>query len=130
VDASDGLRLHGARITNAVKCLPPANKPMPVEIRTCNAYLAAELCGVPAGSAILALGRIAHQATLFALGLPQRQHLFAHGAQHALRDDIMLFDSYHCSRYNTNTRRLTTPMFEDVFTAVTRHLGPVRVHAA
>src|SRR5450631_4263189 len=77
--ADDDLHLHDARITNAVKCLPPANKPMPVEIRTCNAYLAAELRGVAAGSAILALGRIAHEATLFALGLPQRQHLFAHG---------------------------------------------------
>jgi len=127
--ADDDLRLLDARITNAVKCLPPANKPRPVEIRTCNAYLAAELRGVPAGSAILALGRIAHEATLFALGLPQREHLFAHGAQHVLGDGIMLFDSYHCSRYNTNTRRLTTPMFEDVFMAVTRHLGPARVHA-
>jgi uracil-DNA glycosylase len=128
--ADDDLRLLDARITNAVKCLPPANKPMPVEIRTCNAYLAAELRGAPAGAAILALGRIAHEATLFALGLPQRQHGFAHGARHALANDIMLFDSYHCSRYNTNTRRLTTTMFEEVFVAVTRHLGSTRARAA
>jgi uracil-DNA glycosylase family 4 len=121
--AFDDLKLLDARITNAVKCLPPANKPMPIEIRTCNAYLAAELRRVPSGAAILALGRIAHEATLFALGLPQRGHTFAHGAQHALGDDVTLFDSYHCSRYNTNTRRLTASMFEEVFAAVARHLG-------
>ena len=118
------LRLVDARITNAVKCLPPGNKPLPVEVRTCNAYLRAELIALPAGAAIVALGRIAHEATLLALGLPQRAHMFAHGARHALDNGAALFDSYHCSRYNTNTRRLTTPMFEQVFAAVQTYLSP------
>jgi uracil-DNA glycosylase family 4 len=122
--ADDKLKLLDARITNAVKCLPPANKPLPAEVRTCNAYLRAELVALPAGAAIVALGRIAHEATLLALGLPQRAHMFAHGARHALDNGAALFDSYHCSRYNTNTRRLTTPMFEQVFAAVQTYLSP------
>jgi uracil-DNA glycosylase family 4 len=115
----DGLRLADCRITNAVKCLPPANKPLPAEIRECNGYLAADLATVPDGGAILALGRIAHDATLKALACAPAR--FAHGAQHRLVRGIVLFDSYHCSRYNTNTRRLTTAMFHAVFDAVARH---------
>jgi uracil-DNA glycosylase family 4 len=119
----DGLRLIGARITNAVKCLPPGNKPLPEEIRNCNGYLTAELASLPDGAAVLALGRIAHDATLRALDLPGRDHLFTHGGNHALARGARLFDSYHCSRYNTNTRRLTTDMFESVFASISRHLG-------
>ena len=122
----DGLRLVGARITNAVKCLPPGNKPQPAEVRQCNAYLTAELSTLPAGAAVLALGRVAHDAALRALGFPLRGHVFGHGAEHALERRARLFDSYHCSRYNTNTGRLTTAMFEQVFAAVARHLAPER----
>ncbi|MDQ2961978.1 MAG: uracil-DNA glycosylase [Pseudomonadota bacterium] len=120
--ADDGLRLIDARITNAVKCLPPGNKPQPAEVRRCNAYLTAELSTLPADAAVLALGRVAHDAALRALGLPLRGHAFAHGAEHTLERGMRLFDSYHCSRYNTNTGRLTTAMFEQVFAAITRHL--------
>ena len=118
----DGLRLIGARITNAVKCLPPANKPLPAEIRECNAYLAAELSVLVEGAAILALGRIAHDAVLRALALDRRGRAFAHGARHALDRGRVLFDSYHCSRYNTNTGVLTVAKFERVFAAIARHL--------
>jgi uracil-DNA glycosylase family 4 len=118
----DGLRLIGARITNAVKCLPPGNKPLPEEIRNCNTYLAAELATLPEGSAVLALGRIAHDATLRALGLAVRDYPFLHGRHHALNRAWHLFDSYHCSRYNTNTRRLTTEMFESVFASIVLYL--------
>ena len=117
----DGLVLNGCRITNAVKCLPPGNKPLPAEIRACNDYLAADLATVPDGGAIIALGRIAHAATLTALHRGPAK--FAHGAQHPLDRGIVLFDSYHCSRYNTNTRRLTPAMFRAVFDAVACHLG-------
>jgi uracil-DNA glycosylase family 4 len=120
--AGDGLRLHGARITNAVKCLPPGNKPLPAEVRNCNGFLAAELAALPPGAAILALGHVAHGASLRALDLAARAHPFAHGAEHALPRGVRLFDSYHCSRYNTNTRRLTPAMFEDVFASIARHL--------
>jgi uracil-DNA glycosylase family 4 len=122
----DGLRLIGARITNAVKCLPPGNKPQPAEVRQCNAYLTAELSTLPAGAAVLALGRVAHDAALRALGLPLHGHAFGHGAEHALEGRARLVDSYHCSRDNTNTGRLTTAMFEQVFAAITRHLAPER----
>jgi uracil-DNA glycosylase family 4 len=117
----DGLILDDCRITNAVKCLPPGNKPVPAEIRACNDYLAADLASVPDGGAIVALGRIAHEATLKALS--RRPATFAHGAQHRLDRGIVLFDSYHCSRYNTNTRRLTPEMFHAVFDGVARHFG-------
>ena len=119
----DPLTLTGCRITNAVKCLPPANKPLPIEMRNCNDYLAADLATLPAGGAVLALGRIAHDATLIALGLRRNGLPFGHGAQHALPGGAALFDSYHCSRYNTNTGRLTTPMFRAVFDAIADHLG-------
>ncbi len=120
----DGLELLGCRITNAVKCLPPANRPTPAEVAACNGYLAAELRAVPAGGAILALGRVAHDAALRAIGARLPRYPFAHGAMHRV-DRLALFDSYHCSRYNTNTRRLTTAMFRDVFAAVARYLGSV-----
>jgi uracil-DNA glycosylase family 4 len=120
--AADSLRLIGTRITNAVKCLPPDNKPLPIEIRNCNTYLAAELSVLPDRAAILALGRIAHDAVLRALALPARDHPFAHGTSHALPRRIRLFDSYHCSRYNANTGRITPAMFQTVFRAIVRHL--------
>jgi uracil-DNA glycosylase family 4 len=110
----DGLVLTGARITNAVKCVPPANKPTPAEIKTCNTFLRAELAGLPAGTVLLALGAIAHGAVLRAMGLRQSAYAFAHGAEHRLPDGRTLVDSYHCSRYNTNTRRLTAEMFARV----------------
>jgi uracil-DNA glycosylase family 4 len=119
----DGLALIGCRITNAVKCLPPGNKPMPAEIRACNRYLCADLAAVPAGGAILALGRIAHDATLRALGMKPGSLPFAHGARHPLGRGVVLFASYHCSRYNTNTRRLTPAMFRAVFDDIAAHLG-------
>lgn len=112
--ADDGLKLGQVRITNAVKCLPPANKPLPQEIKTCNEFLRAELEESPSVRAVLALGSIAHAAVLRARGLPPKSHRFAHGAEHGLEDGRVLIDSYHCSRYNTQTRRLTTPMFEAV----------------
>jgi uracil-DNA glycosylase family 4 len=118
----DGLELVDCRITNAVKCLPPDNKPAPPEIRNCNAYLAPDLARVPDGGAILALGRIAHEATLLALAMKRSANVFAHGARHELPRGIALFDSYHCSRYNTNTGRLTAPMFHAVFDAIAKHL--------
>lgn len=112
--ADDGLELRDCRITNAVKCLPPANKPTGAEIRTCNAYLAAELQGQPP-RVVIALGRVAHDATLRALGQRLRDHPFGHGREHEIADGPLLIDSYHCSRYNTQTRRLTEPMFREVF---------------
>jgi len=111
--ADDGLRLRGCRITNAVKCLPPANKPVGSEIATCNVYLAAELEAFAPG-VVLALGRIAHDAVLRARGEKLSGWRFSHGAAHALPDGMTIVDSYHCSRYNTQTRRLTEAMFEDV----------------
>jgi uracil-DNA glycosylase family 4 len=110
--------LIGCRITNAVKCWPPANKPEPSEIRTCNDYLRHEVGAMETGTAILALGLVAHGAVLRALGLRTADHKFEHAAQHVLPNDRTLFDSYHCSRYNTQTRRLTPSMFEAVFTAI------------
>ncbi len=114
VAADDGLVLHGARITNAVKCLPPANKPLPAEIRQCNAYLQHEIASMPQLRVILALGRIAHDAVLDAVGVRRRTAVFAHGAEHSLVERPRLIDSYHCSRYNTQTRRLTPLMFSAV----------------
>jgi len=110
----DGLELVGCRITNAVKCVPPANKPTPAEISTCNGFLAAEIASLDPGAVILALGAIAHAAVLRAHGLKASAYVFRHGAEHALPDGRPLFDSYHCSRYNTQTKRLTAAMFRDV----------------
>lgn len=117
VSVDDGLVLTGCRITNAVKCLPPANKPEPAEIRQCNGFLAAELDAMP-NATILALGQIAHQAVLRALGLKLKDHPFAHASDYRLPDGRRLVSSYHCSRYNTQTRRLTPEMFEAVFTRI------------
>ena len=114
IAVNDGLQLVDARITNSVKCLPPANKPLPAEVKQCNAYLRAELQQSTNARVILALGAIAHLAVLRAHDLPVSQFSFAHGAQHSLREGRLLLDSYHCSRYNTQTRRLTTEMFEAV----------------
>ena len=126
-DPQDGLKLTGCRVTNAVKCLPPQNKPRPDEVRRCNRYLAAEIAAVRP-RAILALGAIAHRAVLRALGLAPGKHRFAHHAVHALPDPsgARLFDSYHCSRYNTQTQRLTTPMFEAVFRDIATFLRGAR----
>jgi len=111
----DGLHLLDCRITNAVKCLPPANKPEGSEVQRCNRYLAAELASAPRGGVFLALGAIAHGAVLRALGLRPAAYRFAHGAEYALPTGQVLLDSYHCSRYNTQTRRLTPAMFDTVF---------------
>jgi len=119
----DGLSLPSARITNAVRCLPPDNKPDPAEIAACRPFLQAELTGSPALRAILALGQIAHRQVIAALGLTQRDYPFAHGALHRLPGGRLLADSYHCSRYNTNTRRLTTEMFEAVMSAMLDSIG-------
>jgi uracil-DNA glycosylase family 4 len=110
----DGLALHGARITNAVKCLPPENKPLPAEIKNCNSFLQAELAQSREVRVVLALGTIAHAAVLRACGLPPGSLRFKHGAEHRLDARRVLLDSYHCSRYNTQTRRLTVAMFEAV----------------
>ncbi|HYT97512.1 MAG TPA: uracil-DNA glycosylase [Casimicrobiaceae bacterium] len=123
----DPLTLTDCRITNAVKCLPPGNKPAPSEIGQCNVYLSVELAALPRAAAVLALGRIAHDAALRALKQPLPKFRFAHGTRHELPNGIALFDSYHCSRYNTNTRRLTPQMFRDVFDMVAEHLGTLKV---
>jgi uracil-DNA glycosylase family 4 len=121
VASDDGLQLTGCRITNAVKCLPPDNKPVGAEINTCNTFLANELQLLPSDSVVLALGGIAHRAIIKALGLRQVEFKFAHEALHEL-GQFRLLDSYHCSRYNTNTGRLTTEMFESVFRTARRLL--------
>jgi uracil-DNA glycosylase family 4 len=121
----DGLVLKGCRITNAVKCLPPQNKPTGEEINQCNAYLAAELKTLPEQAVILALGSIAHQAVLKACGLKPSSAKFAHNAQHALPDGRVLVDSYHSSRYNVQTKRLTKEMFAEVFRTIQRHRSKI-----
>jgi uracil-DNA glycosylase len=112
--AGDALRLLEARIVNSVKCVPPANKPLPEEIRRCNSFLQEEIAGLPRVRVYLALGRIAHEAVLLACGLQRSRYAFGHGREHALDGARWLVDSYHCSRYNTQTRRLTAPMFREV----------------
>jgi len=111
----DGLKLINCQITNAVKCLPPQNKPEGKEITMCNQYLKNELAILPQGSVILALGTIAHNAVIKAQDLKIKDYKFAHNNKHTLAGGRWLIDSYHCSRYNTQTRRLTPEMFEDVF---------------
>ena len=122
--STDALRLRACRVTNAVKCLPPHNKPEPAEVIMCNRYLAAEVRDVRRGGAILALGGIAHRAVLLTHALKPAAHPFTHGARYALADGRMLFDSYHCSRYNTQTKRLTEAMFVAVFEAIAEYLDP------
>ncbi len=114
VSADDGLQLTNCRITNAVKCLPPDNKPVGAEINTCNTFLANELFTLPKGSVVLALGGIAHRAIVKAVGGRQADFKFGHETLHDM-ENFQMLDSYHCSRYNTNTRRLTTEMFASVF---------------
>ena len=144
--ANPKLSLRGCRITNAVRCLPPQNKPEPAEVKQCNGYLTEELAALPQGAALLALGTVAHGAVLRALGLKAKDFKFAHGARHELlinavrpelvegqvpksvhgstgspRTDVIslaLYDSYHCSRYNTQTKRLTEAMFHQVFEVI------------
>lgn len=115
VSTDDGLALYDCRITNAVKCLPPGNKPVGAEINNCNAFLERELETLKAGAVVLALGGIAHRAIVKARSLRQADFKFAHAAEHELPNDLTLLDSYHCSRYNTNTGRLTANMFRSVF---------------
>lgn len=126
--ANDDLRLKDVRITNAVKCLPPDNKPDLSEIRTCNHFLARELSATPSVRVILALGSIAHQSILMAIGLRKKDYPFGHGLRHVLPGNArysperVLIDSYHCSRYNTQTRRLTIEGFHDVFRLIRHEL--------
>ena len=115
ISTDDGLTLNNCRITNAVKCLPPQNKPIGSEINNCNSYLSAELHALPVNSVVLALGSIAHNSVIKAFSLRQKEFKFGHNCLHQLNDGVQLLDSYHCSRYNTQTRRLTTEMFQDVF---------------
>src|SRR5215470_8691810 len=119
----DGLTLVDCMITNAVRCVPPENKPTTSEIETCRRFLAARIAGMPRLAAVLALGRIAHESTLTALAARRSAFLFAHGARHALRPGLTLFDSFHCSRYNTNTGRLTPEMFRAVLWSIRKHLN-------
>lgn len=113
--ADDGVALNGAVILNTVKCLPPENKPMPTEIHACRPFLAAELAALPSLRVVIALGQIAHQSAVKALGGKLPKARFAHGAEHRMPGGVTLIDSYHCSRYNQNTGRLTREMFEAVF---------------
>jgi uracil-DNA glycosylase family 4 len=119
----DNLKLIDCRISNAVKCLPPENKPTSSEINNCNAYLANELYELKAGSILLALGTIAHNAILKALYLTKSNYKFSHGGRHILLNGLILYDSYHCSRYNTQTKRLTEAMFFDIFLKITKERG-------
>jgi uracil-DNA glycosylase family 4 len=124
-EADDGLSLVDTRITNAVRCVPPANLPQPAEVTQCNKFLTGELQGLPKLRAVLALGVLAHAAVLKACGIVPSRIRFRHGAMHELPDGLILADSYHVSRYNTNTRRLTTEMFEAVVLELQHRLsGP------
>jgi uracil-DNA glycosylase family 4 len=120
--ADDGLTLVNCRVTNAVRCVPPENKPDLKEITACNGFLAAEIKRLWRLKVVLALGSIAHQAVLVAVGERRAAFPFAHGAMHSLGSGLMLADSYHCSRLNTNTGRLTPEMFEAVFEELARRL--------
>jgi len=120
--AGDRLRLIDCRVSNAVRCVPPDNKPTGAEIAQCRPFLQAELAAMPRLAAVLALGRIAHDQLLAALGRSPRQFLFGHGVRHALPEGPTLYDSYHCSRYNTQTGRLTPAMFEAVLARIRQEL--------
>lgn len=115
--ADDGLALNGCLIVNAVRCLPPRNKPEPLEIRTCRPFLEADLKAMPNLKVVLALGEVAHQSAVKALGGKLPKHRFAHGAVHRIHTGYWLVDSYHCSRLNTNTGRLTPEMFREAVDA-------------
>ena len=122
-DPADGLALRDCRIVNAVRCVPPANLPVPAEVKTCNGFLAAEIEAMPHLVVAVVLGLLAHAAVLRSRGLPQSRYRFAHGAVHALPGGLLLADSYHVSRYNTNTGRLTEAMFEAVIADAKRRLA-------
>lgn len=122
-DPADGLRLVDCMISNAVRCVPPQNKPTPAEIAACRPFLEARIAALPRLEAILALGRIAHDSALAALGARRSAFPFAHGARHDVKPGLVLFDSFHCSRYNTNTGKLTEKMFHAVVAAVRAHVG-------
>lgn len=122
-DPADGLTLEACRVTNAVRCVPPANLPTPQETATCNPFLAGELAAMPRLRAVLALGGVAHKAVLRARGLRASHVPFSHGALHTLPDGLLLADSYHVSRLNTNTGRLTAQMFEAVVAGIQGHLN-------
>ena len=119
----DGLSLVNAMITNAVRCVPPQNKPTPEEISTCRPFFEARLAALPKLRIMLALGRIAHDQTLATLKLRKAEFPFAHGRRHAVHPKLVLYDSFHCSRYNTNTGRLTVDMFRSVFSAIRDEIG-------
>jgi len=121
-DPHDGLQLADTMISNAVRCVPPQNKPLPVEIRTCNSFLRARIDSLPQLRAVVALGRVAHDGVLTALAARKSAYPFAHGAEHEI-GALRIFDSYHCSRYNTNTGVLTPEMFRKVFARVRGFLG-------
>lgn len=122
-DPGDGLELRNTRITNAVRCVPPQNRPEPAEVAACRRFLAADLASLPCLKVILALGAIAHNAVLDAKNLRRAAYPFGHGAMHALPDGLTLADSYHCSRLNTNTGRLTEAMFEAVIAGLAERLA-------
>jgi uracil-DNA glycosylase len=122
--ADDGLQLRNCRISNAVRCVPPQNKPTVMEIAACRAFLVAEIAAMPKLRALLCLGRIAHDSALKALGVKAKSCPFGHGAAHRLAEhDLTLYDSYHCSRYNTNTGVLTQVMFDSVFETIRTDLS-------
>ncbi|MEM1398151.1 MAG: uracil-DNA glycosylase [Pseudomonadota bacterium] len=123
--SDDGLTLDNAMITNAVRCVPPQNKPTPAEAKECRSYLSARIATMPNLKVILSLGRIAHEAVLRCFEVRLAAHPFGHGAQHLIESGVfdrsfIMFDSYHCSRYNTNTGRLTPEMFNSVFSDIRR----------
>lgn len=122
-DASDGIALKDCRITNAVRCVPPQNKPLPAEIHTCRPFLSQEIGAMPKLQIILALGTIAHNQVLRVLNHRPGHHKFAHGARHMVGEGKILIDSYHCSRYNTNTGRLTETMFDDIVGGIKAYLA-------
>jgi len=124
ISSGDSLQLNGVRITNAVKCLPPQNKPETAEIKTCNTFLQVEITALSTSCNLLALGKIAHDAVLRAYSLKLTALKFAHSAEHPLPDGRMLFDSYHCSRYNTQTKRLTQEMFIQVLRRAAGNVNP------
>lgn len=121
--ADDGLELVGARITNAVRCVPPENKPDPSEIKACNAFLKAEIAAMPQLRVILSLGQVSHNAVLKALGQRASAMKFGHGAEHTI-SNITLLSSYHTSRYNINTRNLTLPMFDAIMARARELVNP------
>lgn len=124
----DGLELINCKITNAVKCLPPLNKPLPEEVKNCNQYLQSEIESLEQKTVLLALGTIAHNAILTAMDLDKKNFKFTHAARHELPNKLILYDSYHCSRYNTQTKRLTTKMFNDVFLLIKKEIGGSQCH--